>query len=187
MGGHINRAQLCLYFSCWGKKHWSRPSGHSKSRCQVEWDPRPGTGSPQVLHLRQGPDARPSEQNHLLRKSCADPPEVPPPEKLPGWPRHFYQPALRTQLNPQGICSSHDTGQSPPLYYTITKMHIKNTVLLQELRLNISLIFLWSPKSDWPHSLFGCSCTGERFIPSTPRLTSTWCFPFFSRHVSGLP
>lgn len=49
-----------------------------------EWDPRPGTGSPQVLHLRPGIDARTSEQQHLLRKSCGDSPEVPSIEKLPG-------------------------------------------------------------------------------------------------------
>lgn len=41
-------------------------------------------------------------------------------------------------------------------------------VLLQELYLNISLIFLWSPKSARPHSVAGCSCTGEKFILSTP-------------------
>lgn len=40
--------------------------------------------------------------------------------------------------------------------------------MLQEIHLNISFIFLWSPKSTRPHSLVGCSCNGETFIPSTP-------------------
>lgn len=174
MAGQINRAQLCLYLSCCeGRSTGLGPQG---TRCQVSGTQGQAQAAHRCYTSGRGQMQEPQNKNIYWEKVV---------ETL----LKFLH--LKNSQVDQGIfisqpASFEDTAKllrnmllpwHRPKPTTVLQHHQPKKCMLkiqwmdvplQGLPLHICLIFLWSPKLAWPDSLFGCSCTAERFIPSTP-------------------